>query len=102
MDKRDIKVVTLCGSMKFKEEMIRVSQELELKEGYLVIQCIYGIDSSNCDELDMENLGKLHFKKIDISDAIYVVNVGGYIGESTKKEIEYAKKMGKEIMYLEY
>ena len=37
----------------------------------------------------------------DISDAIYVVNVNGYIGESTKKEIEYACKLGKEILYLE-
>lgn len=101
MDKMDIKIVTICGSMKFKEEMIRVSQELELKNGYVVIQCIYGINPDNCSELDMKNLSKLHFKKIDISDAIYVVNVGGYIGESTKKEIEYAKRLGKEIMYLE-
>ena len=66
-----------------------------------MIQCIYGINPDICSELDIENLSRLHFKKIDISDAIYVVNVGGYIGESTKKEIEYAKKMGKEIMYLE-
>lgn len=101
MDKMDIEVVTICGSMSFKEEMIRVSQELELKHGYVVIQCVYGINPDICSELDIENLSKLHFKKIDISDAIYVVNVGGYIGESTKKEIEYAKSLGKEILYLE-
>ena len=46
-------------------------------------------------------LGELHRIKIDLSDAIFVVNVDGYIGESVKKEIEYAKQKGKEIFYLE-
>ena len=49
----------------------------------------------------MEILSKLHFEKIKISDAIYVVNVNGYIGEATKKEIEFAKSLNKEILYLE-
>lgn len=96
-----VKVVTICGSMKFKEEMMRVAEELELKHGYVIIQCVYGVESGNYNKSDIEKLGRLHFKKIDISDAIYVVNVGRYIGESTKKEIEYAKSLGKEIMYLE-
>lgn len=93
------KVVTICGSMKFMKEMIDISAELEIKYGYIVIQCVY------CDkdfsEKEIKLLGDIHFKKIDISDAIFVVNVSGYIGESVKNEIEYAKKLGKEIMYLE-
>ncbi len=93
------KVVTICGSMKFMKEMIDISAELEIKYGYIVIQCVY------CDkdfsEEEIKLLGDIHFKKIDISDAIFVVNVSGYIGESVKNEIEYAKKLGKEIMYLE-
>lgn len=93
------KVVTICGSLKFKKEMIDVSAELEIKYGYVVIQCVY-CDRDYSDE-EMKILGDIHFKKIDISDAIFVVNVSGYIGESTKREIEYAKKLGKEIMYLE-
>ena len=44
-------------------------------------------------------LREAHFKKIELSDAIFVVNVNNYIGESTKLEIEYAKKLGKEILY---
>lgn len=93
------KVVTICGSMKFKKEMIDISAELEIKYGYIVIQCAY-CDNDYSNE-DIKKLGDIHYKKIDISDAIFVVNVSGYIGESTKREIEYAKKLGKEIMYLE-
>lgn len=97
----DIKVVTICGSMKFKKEMMQIAEELELEKGYAVIQCVYWNNCSNYNELDIERLGKIHYKKIDISDAIYVVNVNGYIGESTKKEIEYAKLHKKEILSLE-
>jgi len=97
----NIKVVTICGSMKFKNKMMEIAKELELKKGYTVIQCIYGVNSQNYDNTDKEILRKLHFKKIEISDAIYVVNVDGYIGESTKKEIEYAKSLQKEILSLE-
>ena len=75
------KIVTICGSMKFKDKMMEISKELEIKNKYVVIQCIYS-------------------NKIELSDAIYVVNVNGYIGSSTKNEIEYAKKLGKEVLYL--
>ena len=77
-----IKIVTICGSMKFKKEMMQIVEELELKNGYAVIQCIYG---SNYAKEDEKKLEKIHFKKINISDAIYVVNVNGYIGDATKK-----------------
>ena len=46
-------------------------------------------------------LDKMHRQKIDLSDEIYVINPGGYIGESTKSEIEYAKRKGKKVSYLE-
>lgn len=51
--------------------------------------------------LSKENLKKIHFKKIELSDAIFVINKDKYIGEGTNLEIEYAKKLGKEILYLE-
>lgn len=95
-----IKVVTICGSMKFKQEMIEKAFELEVKDNYAVIQCVYKNDN-NDEKVNLEKLSKIHFKKIEISDAIYVVNVGGYIGNQTKKEIEYAKSLGKEILSLE-
>ena len=93
------KVVTICGSMRFKDKMMEVAKELEIKNKYIVIQCVYTTDKFS--EEEQQILADLHYKKIEISDAIYVVNVNGYIGNSTSKEIEQAKKLGKEIMYLE-
>ena len=95
-----IKVVTICGSMRFKQEMIEKAIELEVENNYAVIQCVYKSDN-NDEQVDKENLSKIHFKKIEISDAIYVVNVNGYVGSQTRKEIEYAKSLGKEILSLE-
>lgn len=93
------KVVTICGSMKFKDKMMEVAKELEIKNKYVVIQCIYSNESFSEDE--KQTLADLHYNKIEISDAIYVINLNGYIGSSTNKEIEYAKKLGKEVLYLE-
>lgn len=93
------KIVTICGSMKYKEKMMEIAKELEIKKKYVVIQCVYSNDRFSEDEQQI--LADLHYNKIEISDAIYVVNVDGYIGNSTAKEIEYAKKLGKEVMYLE-
>lgn len=97
----DIKVITICGSMRYSKEMIKIAEELELKEGYAVIQCVYNVDGQKYEGVDASILDKIHRKKIDISDAIYVVNINGYIGESTKKEIEYANNNGKEVIYHE-
>lgn len=97
----DIKVVTICGSMRYAKEMMKIAEELELQDGYAVIQCIYNIDEKKYEGIDANALAKIHKKKIDISDAIYVVNIDGYIGNSTKKEIQYAKETGKEIIYHE-
>ena len=97
----DIKVITICGSMRYKNEMMKIAEELELKEGYAVIQCVYNVNGEKYEGVDAKILDKIHRKKIDISDAIYVVNINGYIGESTKNEIEYAKQNNKEVIYQE-
>ena len=94
-----IKVITICGSMRYSKEMMKIAEELELKDGYAVIQCVYNVDGQKYEGIDASILDKIHRKKIDISDAIYVVNIDGYIGESVKKEIEYAEKHGKEVVY---
>jgi hypothetical protein len=96
-----MKVVTICGSMKFATEMQKIATELETKNGWCVIQCVYGIDKSNITQNELDNVVNVHWKKIDISDAIYVVNIGGYIGNATKNEIEYAKSHNKDIIYYE-
>ena len=95
----DIKVVTICGSMRFAKEMQKIARELEAKNGYCVIQCVYNNNNVPETQCEIDNIVNAHWKKIDISDAIYVVNVGGYIGNSTKKEVEYAISKGKEVIY---
>jgi len=104
------KVVTLCGSTRFKDQFMKVQKELTLK-GYIVISVgLYGHsgDSEVWENMDegtltktKEMLDDMHKRKIDMADEIFVINVGGYIGESTKSEIKYAKENGKTVKYLE-
>lgn len=97
----DMKVITICGSMRFSNEMIKIATELETDKGYCILQPVYNFDDKVLSDIEMKNIVKAHYKKIDISDAIFVVNVDGYIGKSVKQEIEYAKSLNKEILYLE-
>lgn len=93
------KVVTICGSMRFANEMIKIAGDLEKKHGWCVIQCVYDIDQATISKEETDNIINAHWKKIDLSDAVYIVNINGYIGNSTQGEIEYAKTQGKEIIY---
>ena len=95
-----MKVVTLCGSMRFAKLMQEIALELELKYGYCVLTPV-GDTAFNPSEEDEEKLANAHFKKIDISDAVYIVNIGGYIGEAVSKELLYAQEHNKEIIYHE-
>lgn len=95
------KIVTLCGSVKFWDKIQEVNEKLAIENEYVVIGLTPRVTNRNFTQHEKNLLGELHKAKIDLSDAIFVVNVGGYIGESTKGEIEYAKQKGKEIIYLE-
>ena len=95
-----MKIVTLCGSMRFAREMQEIALDLEVKQGYCVLTPI-GDKMVKPSEQEREKLAQAHFKKIDMSDAVYVVNIGGYIGESASKEVFYAKEHNKEIIYHE-
>lgn len=104
---KSIERVTLCGSSKFKEQFDQANERLTLQGKIVIPMGVYGHLMSDeekkekfTDEVKTK-LDQLHFRKIDLSDSIYVVNVGGYIGESTKKEIEYATSTGKRVEYLE-
>ncbi len=97
------KVITLCGSTRFKEEFLEAQKRLTL-EGNIVISV--GLFGHSGDEEvwtpgTKEMLDDMHKRKIDMADGIFVINVGGYIGESTKSEIEYAREHGKQILFLE-
>lgn len=96
-----IKVVTICGSMKFAKDMLDIATELERRYGWCVLQCVYDFTGRPVTKEELDKIKLAHYKRIDIADAIFVVNKGGYIGESVRKEIEYATKHNKEILYLE-
>ncbi|UNK21297.1 hypothetical protein MNQ98_16575 [Paenibacillus sp. N3/727] len=95
-----MRVITLCGSTKFKDQFEQANAFLTL-QGNIVISVAF-FEQSEGFEITKEQaelLGNLHFRKIDISDEIFVIDVGGYIGNSTKKEIKYAEEKGKAIRY---
>ena len=104
------KVITLCGSTRFKDEFMEVQKRLTLEENIVISVGLFGHSGDdevweNMDEGTLtktkEMLDDMHKRKIDMADEIFVINVGGYIGSSTRSEIEYAEATGKEIKYLE-
>lgn len=104
------KVITLCGSTRFKNEYMEVQKRLTLEGNIVISVGLFGHSGDNevwenMDEGTLtrtkEMLDDMHKRKIDMADEIFVINVGGYIGSSTQSEIEYAKANGKPVRYLE-
>ena len=104
------KVITLCGSTKFKDEFLKAQKDLSLKGNIVISVGLFGHSGDfevweNMDEGTItktkEMLDDMHKRKIDMADEIFVINVNNYIGDSTKSEIEYAIKTGKKVNYLE-
>ena len=104
------KVITLCGSTRFKDEFLRIQKELTLQGNIVISVGLFGHSGDaevweNMDEGTLtktkEMLDDMHKRKIDMADEIFVINVGGYIGDSTRSEIEYAKMNNKKVNYLE-
>ena len=93
------KVITFCGSSRFKDVFHTVASEYTLMGWIVLMPHCYFENNSRPDLKGI--LVDIHHDMIDMSDAILVVNPGGYIGESTSEEIEYAKSLGKEIKYYE-
>ena len=97
------KVITLCGSTKFKDAFLEAQKRLTLQGNIVISVGLFG--HSGDDEVWTKGtkamLDDMHKRKIDMADEIFVINVGGYIGESTKSEIEYALKNGKKGNSLE-
>ena len=94
-----MKIITLCGSLKFENEMMIIAEKMAL-EGYCILTPVYPVlGNVKRTEEQLMKFKEEHFKRIELSDAILVVNVNNYIGNSTNLEIKYAKKLGKEIIY---
>ena len=96
-----MKVVAICGSMKFADQMKEIAYELESEKGVCVIQPTYNEKKRKESIENLERIFAGHVKKLELADAIYVVNINGYIGEQTKSDIAYAKKNKMEIIYHE-
>ena len=96
-------VITLCGSTRFKEQFLEAQKRLTLAGNIVISVGLFG--HSGDDEVwaegTKEMLDDMHKRKIDMADEIFVINVGGYIGQSTRSEIDYAKRNGKTVKYLE-
>lgn len=101
------RIICLCGSTRFIELFAIKTWELE-REGFIVLGCTL-LPMWYCNVPDhfgeatgtKEQCDELHKRKIDLADEVLVLNVGGYIGESTADEIRYARGHGKPIRYLE-
>ena len=96
-----MKVVTLCGSMRFQNEMMEIAEKLAC-EGECVLTPVYMV-MKDCEisEEEVKRLKLEHFKRIELADEVFVVNVDGYVGESTMAEIEFAERNGKRVRWME-
>ena len=100
----EYQVVTLCGSTRFKNEFMEVQKQLTLEGNIVISVGLFGHsgDSAVWENMDegtltktKEMLDDMHKRKIDMADEIFVINVNGYIGDSTRSEIEYEKAHGR-------
>ncbi len=96
-----MKIMTICGSLKFYKEMMEITEKMEL-QGNCMLVPIYNPSKSSKDDYTEEEacmLDKMHKERIKLCNAILVVNVNNYIGNSTRSEIEFAKSLNKEVIY---
>jgi hypothetical protein len=103
-------IAVLCGSTKFYDEFQRVNYELTMRNWIVLSVGFYphavtesgghgeGVGHNSVEKVALD---ELHKRKIDLADLVVVLNVGGYIGESTRSEIEYAAKHCKTVKYIE-
>ncbi len=94
-------VITLCGSTRFKDEFLRQQSRLTLEGNIVISVGVFGHSDKEPTQEQKIMLDEIHKAKIDMSDEIFVINVNGYIGESTRSEINYAREHNKKVRYLE-
>lgn len=94
-------VVCLCGSTRFREEFVEANRVLTLAGAIVLAPGVFGHSGDPITTSDKSALDELHFRKIDMADRVVIVAPGGYIGDSTKKEIAYARATGKPLAFWE-
>jgi len=95
------KVITLCGSTKFKDKFMEVQKDLTLKGNIVISVGCFGHSGDVFTDDQKTMLDDMHKRKIDMADEIFVINVDNYIGSSTRSEILYALSMNKKVNFLE-
>lgn len=96
-----VHIVTICGSTRFRAEMAEANRRLTMA-GYVVLAPgVFAHDGDSITDEQKTQLDRLHLSKIDLAAWIYVVNPGGYIGDSTRREIQYAEATDKPVQYLD-
>jgi len=104
----EARVVTLCGSTRFEAEFAEVNQRLTMAGCVVISLGMFGLPELpgydwTADSSDLKGrLGTVHLQKIRMADEVYVVDPGGYVGESTRREIAYAESLGKPVRYLSH
>jgi hypothetical protein len=102
----EAKVVTLCGSTRFEAEFAQVNQRLTMQGCVVISLGMFTLRDPpdhdwTADSSDLKaRLGRVHLQKIRMADEVYIVDPGGYVGESTRREIAYAQSLGKPVRYL--
>jgi hypothetical protein len=92
-------VVCLCGSTRFRSDIAEANRAATMAGKIVIAPGVFGHSGDPLTNEDKARLDRLHFEKIDMADEVLVVNPGGYIGESTRREIEYATMTGKPVAY---
>ena len=95
------KIITLCGSSRFKDDILNTYKKLTLQDNIVLFDAIFSQNELNLNDNEKQLIDKNHKQKILMSDEIFVINKNGYIGKSTKSEIEFAKKLNKPVKYME-
>jgi len=97
---RGVNIVCICGSTRFRAEIADANRELTLA-GYIVLAPgVFAHDGDTITDEQKADLDRLHFQKIDLAGSVFIVNPGGYVGESTTREIAYARSLGKPVRFL--
>lgn len=87
-------IITLCGSTRFKDLFLEAARDLTLQGWIVLMPGVFGhADNFEWTEEQKQKLDELHLEKIRMSNAVFLLNIGGYIGESTQREIDYAASL---------
>lgn len=92
-------IVCLCGSTRFASQMREANRRLTLAGAIVVAPAVFAHAGDTVTEEQKAALDALHLHKIDLADRVLVVNPGGYVGESTAREIAYARASGKPVAF---